>query len=70
MFILPAMVTVRAGTESRPDRMRLLPTPLLAIFLAGAESLESGRRVKGREATACDTAGALEAAAVTAILVR
>jgi hypothetical protein len=34
----------------------------------GAESLVSGRRVKGRVAIACDAAGALDAAAVTGTL--
>lgn len=43
--------------------------PLLSpIFLIGAESLVSGRRVKGREAIACDAAGALGALAATETL--
>ena len=40
------------------------------IFLVGAESLVSGRRVKGREAIACDAGGALDAVAATGTLVR
>jgi hypothetical protein len=32
------------------------------VFLIGAESLVSGRRVKGREAITCDAVGALDAA--------
>lgn len=47
-----------------------LPTLLLPLFLVGAESLMSGRRVKGREAIACDAAGAVDAAAGTRILIR
>jgi hypothetical protein len=43
--------------------------PSLVHFLAGAESLGSGRRVQGREAIACDAEGALDAAAVTRTLV-
>ena len=39
------------------------------IFLAAADSLESGRRVKGREAIACDAVGALDAVAVTGTLI-
>ena len=38
------------------------------IFLVGAESLVSGRRVKGRVAIACDAAGALDAVAATGTL--
>jgi hypothetical protein len=38
------------------------------IFLIGAESLVSGRRVKGRVATACDAVDALDAVAATGTL--
>lgn len=43
-----------------------LPTLLLPLFLVGAESLMSGRRVKGRVAIACDAAGALDLVASNA----
>ena len=45
-----------------------LPPCSSPIFVAGAESLMSGRRVKGREAMACDAAGALDLVAVTGTL--
>ena len=38
------------------------------VFLIGAESLMSGRRVKGRAAITCDAAGALDAVAATGTL--
>jgi hypothetical protein len=43
---------------------------LSPVFVAGAEYLGSGRRVRGREAIACDAEGALDAAARTGTLVR
>ena len=39
------------------------------VLVVGAESLGSGRRVRGREAIACDAKGALDAAAVTETLI-
>jgi hypothetical protein len=53
-------------------RMARVPwgRPALPPFVAGAEYLWSGRRVRGREAIACDAEGALDAAARTGTLVR
>ena len=56
-----------------PESARVPSGPGLPVFPAGARSLGSGRRVRGREADrflACEAEGALDAAAATGTLMR
>ena len=60
----PTVLLLRAASN-RPRCYCFSP-----VFLIGAESLVSGRRVKGREAITCDAVGALDAVAATGTIER
>jgi hypothetical protein len=60
--LIPAPLDTAGNRAISPASQHSCPL-LSPIFLIGAVSLVSGRRVKGRLAIACDAAGALNALA-------